>query len=162
MKGAKRFFINGFILATATVLMRAISVSFNAFVTKVLGEEAVDQQVAELGKLPTYDIFISSYVNSERVREPAEALQASKKVWFVTDDEVDLYLAGKDIVKLKLNEDYGPILNKFHQLQIKGKSICIDATGFKIPYLIQYLIHVLQVFLQMYNTNNNLLSGSYH
>lgn len=103
------------------------------------------QQVAELGKLPTYDIFISSYVNSERVREPAEALQASKKVWFVTDDEVDLYLAGKDIVKLKLNEDYGPILNKFHQLQIKGKSICIDATGFKIPYLM-FVMRCMSMF----------------
>lgn len=103
------------------------------------------QQVAELGMIPAYDIFISSYVNSERVRESAEVIQASKKVWFVTDDEIDLYLTGKDIVNLKPNEDYDPILNKFRELQIKGKSICIDATGFKIPYLM-FVMRCMSMF----------------
>lgn len=94
------------------------------------------QEVGELQILPRYDIFISSYVNSLRVQEPADNINATQKVWFATDEEGgDLYLAGKDVTYIKANEDYKPIAQKLRELQLVGKSVCIDATGFRIPYL---------------------------
>ena len=74
MKGAKRFFINGFILATATVLMRAISVSFNAFVTKVLGEEAVGLFTLVMSVYSLAIVFATSSVNLATVRLTSAAL----------------------------------------------------------------------------------------
>ena len=106
--------------------------------------------IEELRSLSNYDLFISSYVNSERVLGPAEAVPAEKKIWFVTEsDNLDLYLAGKEIVLVKANEDNDPILNKLRELQITGKRVCIDATGFKIPYLMYLILffHRLNHFL---------------
>lgn len=74
MKGAKRFFINGFILAAATVLLRAISVSFNAFVTKTLGEEAVGLFTLVMSVYSLAIIFATSSVNLATVRLTSAAL----------------------------------------------------------------------------------------
>lgn len=90
----------------------------------------------ELTGITPYDVFISSYVNSQRIQEPADSIPANKKVWFATAEEgADLYLAGKEIVFVKANEDYAPIAQKLRDLQLNGKRICIDITGFRIPYL---------------------------
>jgi hypothetical protein len=94
------------------------------------------QEVGELQGLPQYDVFISGYVNSQRVQKPADNINAVQKVWFATEEEEhDLYLAGKDVIYIKPNEDYNPIVEKLRSLQLSGKSVCIDATGFRIPYL---------------------------
>ncbi len=74
MKGAKRFFVNGFILAAATVLLRAISVSFNAFVTKMLGEEAVGLFTLVMSVYSLAIIFATSSVNLATVRLTSAAL----------------------------------------------------------------------------------------
>ena len=94
------------------------------------------QGVDEIRTLPPYDIFISSYVNSQRVQEPADNIQAGQKIWFATKEEGrDLYLAGKDVTFVKANDDYALIAEKLRVLQLSGKSVCVDATGFRIPYL---------------------------
>lgn len=74
MKGAKRFFINGIILAAATVLLRAVSVSYNAFVTKTLGEEAVGLFTLVMSVYNLAIIFASSSVNLASVRMTSAAL----------------------------------------------------------------------------------------
>lgn len=90
----------------------------------------------DLVGIPSYDIFISSYVNSQRIQDPADAIPAARKVWFATAEEgTDLYLSGKEIVFVKANEDYSPIAQKLCELQLAGKRICVDITGFRIPYL---------------------------
>lgn len=90
----------------------------------------------DLVGIPSYDIFISSYVNSQRIQDPADAIPAARKVWFATAEEgTDLYLSGKEIVFVKANEDYSPIAQKLRELQLAGKRICVDITGFRIPYL---------------------------
>lgn len=54
------------------------------------------QRIDEIQNLLPYDIFISSYVNSQRVQEPADNIQAGQKIWFATEEEGrDLYLSGK-------------------------------------------------------------------
>ncbi len=74
MKGAKKFFINGFILAAATVLLRAIAVSFNAFVTKILGEEAVGLFTLVMSVYSLAIIFAMSSVNLATIRMTSAAL----------------------------------------------------------------------------------------
>ena len=63
------------------------------------------QRIDEIQNLLPYDIFISSYVNSQRVQEPADNIQAGQKIWFATEEEGrDLYLSGKDVTFVKANE----------------------------------------------------------
>ena len=38
------------------------------------------QRIDEIQNLLPYDIFISSYVNSQRVQEPADNIQAGQKI----------------------------------------------------------------------------------
>ena len=79
MKGAKRFFINGIILAAATVILRAVSVSFNAFVTKALGEEAVGLFTLVMSVYSLAIIFATSSVNLATVRLISAALARLEK-----------------------------------------------------------------------------------
>ena len=79
------------------------------------------QRIDEIQNLLPYDIFISSYVNSQRVQEPADNIQAGQKIWFATEEEGrDLYLSGKDVTFVKANEDYAPITEKLDTLQLSG------------------------------------------
>ena len=95
------------------------------------------QSLAELTSLPQYDLYISSFVNSQRVLEPADAINATRKLWFVEEGQLqDIFLSGKEYVCVKTNDDYDVIFNLFRESQLAGKRICIDATGFKIPYLL--------------------------
>lgn len=85
------------------------------------------QRIDEIQNLLPYDIFISSYVNSQRVQEPADNIQAGQKIWFATEEEGrDLYLSGKDVTFVKANEDYAPITEKLDTLQLSGKSVCVE------------------------------------
>ena len=89
------------------------------------------QSVAELASLPQYDLFISSFVNTQRVIEPADVIKASRKLWFVEEkQQQELFLSGKEFVCVKTNDDYDVIFNLFRDSQLVGKKICIDATGF--------------------------------
>lgn len=105
-------------------------------------------KVEELSVLADYDVFISSFVNSQRVIEPAEKIPSKHKVWFAThEEEGHPYLSGKDVTLILPNDDYITIAKKIKELQLLGKNICMDATGFRIPYLlfIIRLMHSLQV-----------------
>ena len=86
------------------------------------------QRIDEIQNLLPYDIFISSYVNSQRVQEPADNIQAGQKIWFATEDE-----------------DYAPITEKLDTLQLSGKSVCVDATGCRGPYLM-FLMRCMSMY----------------
>lgn len=58
------------------------------------------QRIDEIQNLLPYDIFISSYVNSQRVQEPADNIQAGQKIWFATEEE------GRIIRKSKCSTDF--------------------------------------------------------
>ena len=90
------------------------------------------QRIDEIQNLLPYDIFISSYVNSQRVQEPADNIQAGQKIWFATEEEGrDLYLSGKDVTFVKANEDYSPITEK-----LCGACLCI-----RLISLIYYILN---------------------
>ncbi len=104
------------------------------------------KNVTELESLPKYDIFISSYVNSHRVIEPAEHIPADRKVWFVCEEDgPDLFLAGKECIRIKPNEDYVTLFHALRSFELSRKHICVDATGFNIPYLM-YLMRCMVAF----------------
>ena len=104
------------------------------------------KNVAELDSLPRYDIFLAGYINSHRVIEPAKHIPADRKVWFVCEEEgPDLFLSGEEIVSIKSNEDYATLMNALKGFQLSGKRICVDATGFKVPYLM-YLMRCMVAF----------------
>lgn len=104
------------------------------------------KNVAGLESLPRYDIFISSYVNSQRVTEPSEYIPANRKVWLICEeDDANSFLDGKECVVLKSNEDYVLLLRTLKSYELTTKRICIDATGFKIPYLM-YLMRCMAEF----------------
>lgn len=104
------------------------------------------KELTELKSLPKYDILITSYVNSYRVIEPAEYISADRKVWFVCEgDTYDLFLEGKECVVLKSNEGFITLLRTLKSYELTTKRICVDATGFKIPYLM-YLMRCMVEF----------------
>ena len=91
----------------------------------------------------TYDLFISSFVDSERVTLLAGTLQYNDSLWLVDQrDENSLFVQDKHKLVVESNEDYLNIHNKLKDIYLAGKSICIDATGFRIPYLL-FVIRVL-------------------
>lgn len=104
------------------------------------------KDLAELESLPIFDIFISNFVNSQRVIEPAEHIPAHRKVWFECEGIVpNLFLDGKEYVALKSNEDFITLLRTLKSYELTTKRICVDATGFNIPYLM-YLMRCMAEF----------------
>ena len=104
------------------------------------------KDLTELESIPIYDIFISSYVNSQRVIEPSEHISANRKVWIVCGgDAQNLFLDGKECVALKSNEDFFTLLRTLKNYELTTKRICVDATGFNIPYLM-YLMRCMVEF----------------
>ena len=97
------------------------------------------QRIDEIQNLLPYDIFISSYVNSQRVQEPADNIQAGQKIWFATEEE------GRDLTIVNANEDYAPLTEKLDTLQLSGKSVCVDATGCRGPYLM-FLMRCMSMY----------------
>ena len=79
MNASKRFFINGIILASATVVLRAVAVSFNAFVTKTLGSEAVGLFTLVMSVYSLAVIFATSSVNLATVRMTSASLARLEK-----------------------------------------------------------------------------------
>lgn len=95
------------------------------------------QSPNELSGLSRYDVLLAGYVNSHRVQEPVTYIPAGRIVWFAVDSERgDLFLSGKNTVFVKVNDDYTPILAKLRELNLSGKRVCIDCTGFRIPHLL--------------------------
>lgn len=91
----------------------------------------------DLPSLGKYDYFLTSFAQSERVLTPADKIDAKEIVWFVDKAEAgNLFLAGKRQLQLDTNYDWMTIKNFIMGIHPVGKRICIDSTGFTIPYLI--------------------------
>lgn len=91
----------------------------------------------DLPSLGKYDVFLTSFVQSERVLVPAEKIDTNETVWFVDKAEANnLFLSRKKKLLVNTNYDWMTIKNFIMDLHPANKSICIDSTGFTIPYLI--------------------------
>lgn len=84
-----------------------------------------------------YDIFISSFVNSDRILSLASNIRYKESLWLVENDDCqNLFVADKTKLIIQPNEDYLIIKQQLQSLNLQNKSICIDVTGFRIPYLL--------------------------
>ena len=91
----------------------------------------------ELAKLNEYDITISMFVQSDRVMTPAEKIPTKEMVWIVDKAESNnIFLTGKKLLLVETNDDWKKIKDFVSGLHPFGKRICIDSTGFTIPYLL--------------------------
>ncbi len=99
--------------------------------------------VENLSELGHYDLFISSFLDIERVKEPSLNFERNEELWFVLErDSSNLFLQNKRLVILEMNNDYQKIMDAIKSIELAGKRICVDATGFSIHYLL-FLIRVL-------------------
>lgn len=95
-------------------------------------------------ELLSYDLFISAFDGCVRTKATFEKIKSGEKHWFVfpqyelaADNHPAQYLTSN-----KLTEDeYIPEV--MEGINLKGKSLCIDATGFLIPHLL-FLIQLLK------------------
>ena len=74
MNRAKKYFINAILLSCVTVIMRGVSVSFNAYVTQKIGSEAIGLFTLVMSVYGLAVTLASSGVNLAAVRMTAECL----------------------------------------------------------------------------------------
>ena len=97
---------------------------------------------AELPDAGPWDYFWSSYDESDRVQEPFRRVQADRKQWLVHQEYA--FAAGElpdDVTVLSDSFDPPDVLRfvKDRAAAIRGKKLCIDATGFVRPHLLVML-----------------------
>lgn len=91
----------------------------------------------ELNELDEYDVFITMFVDSSRVKEPSCKIKAGVTLWLTTDCDKDkVFLQDKNLLVLNGNEDFLNLLSKVNSLQLEGKKVCVDSTGFRVQYLL--------------------------
>lgn len=78
MNRTKKYFLNALLLSCVTVFMRAVSVSFNAYVTQKIGSEAIGLFTLVMSVYTLAITLASSGVNLSAVRMTAECLATSK------------------------------------------------------------------------------------
>lgn len=99
--------------------------------------------------IPSWDIFISAYNSSERVKRTFEEIVATKKYWVVLPEygyeEVE-YPVYSDVVPFSNGNEADIVLKLIKEHigigTLQGKTLCIDITGFMRPhilFLVQYL-----------------------
>lgn len=100
----------------------------------------------KLGELPTWDVFLSAYNNSERVKTVFAAAQARSKEWLVHPEynfsAANLPRAGQ--VRVLNDRDEAEFWHQyFMQAGVaawpRDTRLCIDSTGFMRPHLMLLL-----------------------
>jgi hypothetical protein len=85
----------------------------------------------------TYDIFISGFEDSERTRSVYEKINAKEKYWFVFPQySLKIATLPEGYVSSRALAEDEYILEVMGKISIRGKSLCLDATGFLIPHLL--------------------------
>jgi hypothetical protein len=110
-------------------------------------------------ELPTFDIFVSAYNSSDRVKMVFDDVQAAEKFWLLHPEynfsDLELPISG---VKVRPSQS-----DEMHQVNtllndigiVAGKSICIDITGFMrhvLVFLVVKLAHLgVREFTALYS-----------
>ncbi|MFQ3247371.1 MAG: hypothetical protein ACI9SP_004026 [Arenicella sp.] len=104
-------------------------------------EELVEADISKQG----WDVFISAYNISDRVGNVFRAVSANNKYWLIQKDydfeEAELPNDGIRIYPDTYSEAKfaKEVVSEINIDQLKGKSICIDITGFIKPYMMSLL-----------------------
>jgi hypothetical protein len=106
----------------------------------------IDRLAKELGP---YDVFISAFNSSDRVRVPFESIDAKQKVWLVHPEYQYLQIehpTGHTVVAPPMSDEIGQTAALLASVRnIATASICIDITGFMrntLAFLIPKLEHL--------------------
>ena len=98
-------------------------------------------QPATLGDAGPWELFVSAYEDSERVKTPFTRIQADCKQWFVQDQyDVPKNQEPSDAITMDASFDSPAV--KFVQdkiQQLGSGKLCIDSTGFIRPHLLVLL-----------------------
>lgn len=90
-----------------------------------------------------WDLFISAFNSSERVKCVYEKVRALKKHWLIIPDYVYEPLEHPDglVFAPPTSSEAGFILDYVKQacLDVAGKKLCIDITGFVKPYMMSFM-----------------------
>jgi hypothetical protein len=98
-------------------------------------------------ELPVFDMFVSAYNNSDRVRDVFSSVHANRKIWIIHPE----YCFSKAELGLTYESIWPNDRNEMQQVDalltslgdLTGKSLCIDITGFMRHVLI-FLVAKLQ------------------
>lgn len=89
-----------------------------------------------------YDLFVSTFNNSERVTEVFQSVNSKNKIWFVLPEYIGhLYTSSNNIKVVEIQYDgYSQIIQFIDSIDwINVQKVCIDITGFIIPHMLFFL-----------------------
>ena len=107
-----------------------------------------DIDVGRIGtELPNFDIFVSAYNTSDRVREVFSATRSKRKIWIVHPEycfsRAELSISDESVWPDERDE-VSQVNNLISTIgDLSGKSLCIDITGF-MRHVLLFLVAKLQ------------------
>ena len=90
-------------------------------------------------------MFISMFVDSDRVKVPYSRIKAKNELWItISEDQNAKFLKDKNLLILHGNEDFDTLLFELRKLKIEKLKICVDSTGFRLQYLL-FLMRCMEI-----------------
>src|ERR1700722_13077642 len=113
----------------------------------------VRQSLEEFRALPPWDVFVSAYNDSDRVKNVFEAAPARAKHWCIRDEygykkgecpdgEETFWVSGDESTAVQAYFDQSKV-------DPKNSTICIDITGFMRPHILFFV-----KYLQMHGVSS--------
>ena len=99
-----------------------------------------------LGDIGPWDLFVSAFDDSDRVRRPFRSVKAGRKVWLI-QEEYEIPESRLPDGALAIGASFDPPgiveLVRSWSTEVAGGRLCVDATGFVRPHLL-VLLHALK------------------
>ena len=110
-------------------------------------------KATDLSSAGPWDLFLSAYEETERVRDPFDNIQAKGKQWFAQREyDMPVEAFPQDAVILDAAYDSPAIEFVREQIaQYPNMRLCIDSTGFIRPHLLVLLRAVKEAGLRMFD-----------
>ena len=109
------------------------------------------EEVRDTSKLRC-NIFISGFDGSERTKVVYDTITAQEKHWLVFPQYAqDMRLLPDEYLMSKALMEDEYILEVMKNLEVKGRTICLDATGFLIPHLLFLIRHLRWMGLRTFD-----------
>jgi hypothetical protein len=113
--------------------------------------------LTELTKEPAWDLFISAYNDSQRVRQIFADVPADRKVWWLIPEydykDEEVFASAEVIRSRELNEAelIPQCLANIGVDEGKVGRICVDITGFMRPHILFFLKHFKKLWINKFD-----------